>query len=151
MADINLLPWRPQKAAQRKRRLYCLGWLMLLALIFLLRYSYATRQNPLNQTDHSTTLLKQRQAYEKQLSTINSKLKEASLDSLHYTGFVKNGDIEWALVNQSNGLVSVILPNDYISKEHARVVSIQNHHLEIETIQWDQNGPKKKYIILSLS
>lgn len=159
VTGINLLPWRRmmRERAIKKRRLYCFYGVMTISIIMLLTHYYGKQVNQRQALHHSMeqaldqdVYRKNRKQFQEQFKKNTAKIAEQSLDSLHYIGLLKDGSKTWALISQSNGLVSIILTGDYLGKEHGRVVHIKKDVIEIEKSMWGKQGVVKKWILLPL-
>ena len=135
MTSINLLPWRKLRRFQvkKKRLLYAFAGAISIA-------------NPADQDVYR----KQLKNFQDNFRNTSEKLAHQSLDSLHYIGSITDGRKSWALMGQSDGLVSSVMSGDYLGKEHGLVVSIKKNVIEIEKTTWSKRGIEKKSILLPL-
>ena len=159
MTSINLLPWRKLRRFQvkKKRLLYAFaGAISFGAIVFLIHY-YCTPLAHRQVISNSIANPADQDVYRKQLKNFqdnfrntSAKLAHQSLDSLHYIGSITDGRKSWALMGQSDGLVSSVMSGDYLGKEHGLVVSIKKNVIEIEKTTWSKRGIEKKSILLPL-
>lgn len=72
-------------------------------------------------------------------------LEAFALDSLKFVGVLELGRTKWALIRQSNGMVSRVRPGDYMGKHYGQVLKISNDTIDIEeTVQVNGLWEKKK-------
>lgn len=145
---INLLPWRQMRRAQvtKKRWIYGISSALLIGFIAILMTSLTHRQV----LPYPNEQVTEKVLYQEQQTTTIAKMGEQTLDSLHYIGSLKDSSKTWALISQSNGAVSIVLPGDYLGKEHGQVVHIKENVIEIEKPIWNKQGLNRKCISLFL-
>ena len=71
---------------------------------------------------------------------------EESLDAIHFIGVLKQGSKVWAVIIQSNGLVSTVKEGDFIGEERGQVIRINDGIIEVEKII-KRNGKLDKQLI----
>ena len=159
MNTINLLPWRKTKRDQlkRKRLFFALSVATIVFIVLVFTHYWKTQSSYRKVMRHSKRQAVNLASYKKRHHHFNAKFRkitpkagQQSLDSLHYIGLIKNESEKWALLSQSDGLVSIVITGDYLGKERGRVVQIRERTIEIEKTMWSRQGLVKTSVLLSL-
>ena len=85
-----------------------------------------------------------------QLRKTPAKADQQSLDALHFIGLLKDKTKTWALVSHSNGLVAIVMPGDYLGKEHGLVKQIKDDAIHVEKTLMSKKGLEKQTLLLPM-
>ena len=77
-------------------------------------------------------------------SNQQKSLENFPLDSFYFVGVLSRGQTIWALIRKPDGLISFVMPGDFIGKEHGKIVLVTDKYIRItEDTLFSKNSIKK--------